>query len=450
MEKILKIQRNYFNEGHTRSFTFRIEQLRKLKQIVKEHEQTIIDALHKDLHKTTFESYITEIGYVLNSISYTIKNLKKWMRQKRVKTPFYLLSTKSYIIHEPKGIVLIIGPYNYPFQLIMEPLIGAIAAGNTAILKPSEYALHTETVIQQLIHDNFSKDYLYVATGDKHVSQQLLDLKFDHIFFTGSTRVGQIVYEKASKHLTPVTLELGGKSPVIVDETANLKVTANRIVFGKFLNAGQTCIAPDYVYVHRRVKDQFIEALKQAIKRMYPDNDTFGQIINDQHFIRLTKLVEQDKLVNEPLIDRKRRLIGPTLMSNVCWEDNIMQEEIFGPILPILHYEHIDQVIRLLQTKDKPLALYLFSNNKTTQQKILTNLSFGGGAINDTIMHVSNPHLPFGGVGQSGMGAYHGYASFEVFSHKKSFIKRGTKLDLPIVYPPYTKRKEKMIKKLLK
>ena len=450
MEKILKIQRTYFNEGHTRSLTFRIEQLRKLKQIIKEHEQTIIDALHKDLHKTTFESYITEVGYVLNSISYTIKNLKKWMRQKRVKTPLYLLSTKSYIICEPKGTVLIIGPYNYPFQLIMEPLIGAIAAGNTAILKPSEYAIHTETVIQQLIYDNFNKDYLYVATGDKHVSQQLLDLKFDHIFFTGSTRVGQIVYEKASKHLTPVTLELGGKSPVIVDETANLKVTANRIVFGKFLNAGQTCIAPDYVYVHRRVKDQFIEALKQAIKRMYPNNDTFGHIINDQHFIRLTKLIEHDKLVNEPLIDKKRRLISPTLMSNVNWEDNIMQEEIFGPILPILHYEDIDQVIRLLQTKGKPLALYLFSNNKTTQQKVLTNLSFGGGAINDTVMHVSNPHLPFGGVGQSGMGAYHGYASFEVFSHKKSFIKRGTKLDLPIVYPPYTKRKEKLIKKLLK
>jgi len=450
MNKLLKEHHKYFSEGHTLSYIFRRDMLIKLKQLIIENESLITDALQKDLNKSVFESYSTEIGYVLKSISKSVRKLKKWMKPKRVKTPIYLLNTRSFIKYEPKGTVFFIGPYNYPFQLIIEPLIGAISAGNTAIIKPSEYATHTEQVLLNLINSNFDKAYIHVVTGDYLVTQKLLELKFDHIFFTGSTRVGQIVYEAASKHLTPVTLELGGKSPTIVDETANLKVAARRIAFGKFINAGQTCIAPDYIYVHKTVHDEFIKVFMEVIHAMYSNMDQFGRIVNDNHFLRLTNLIDKDKVINQPKIDKEERLISPTILSNVSWDDAAMKEEIFGPILPILKYDSIDEVIKLLQTKEKPLALYLFSKDKMTQSKVFNKLSFGGGAINDTIMHVSNPYLPFGGVGQSGMGAYHGFTSFETFSHRKSYIKRGTWLDLPIAYPPYTKSKEKMIRKLFK
>ncbi|ABX81927.1 aldehyde dehydrogenase family protein [Acholeplasma laidlawii] len=407
-------------------------------------------SIYEDLHKSAFESYSTEIGYVLKSITKTIKSLKKWMKPKRVKTPIYLRPTTSYIAYEPKGVILIIGPYNYPFQLILEPLIGAIAAGNTASIKPSEYASHTEQLLQTLINDHFEPSYLHVITGDHKITENLLENKFDHIFFTGSTRVGKLIYEQASKHLTPVTLELGGKSPTIVDQSANLKVAAKRIIFGKFINAGQTCIAPDYIYVHQTIAESFIKILSDTMHTMYNDLHQFGRIINDKHFDRLMNLIDADKVLQKPVIDAKMCLISPTIMKGVTWTDKVMQEEIFGPLLPVLIYDDIDTLIKLLKTKEKPLALYVFTNNKDIQHKVFSQLSFGGGAMNDTIMHVSNPCLPFGGVGQSGMGAYHYFASFEIFSHKKSYIKRCTWLYLPLVYPPYTKSKENIIKKILK
>jgi len=450
MENIFKAHKTLFLSGNTLSYEFRVSQLKKLKRLIIEHQEEILEALYKDLHKSRFEAYSTEVGYVLKSLTSTIKSLKKWMKPKKVKTPFYLTTTSSYLTYDALGTVLIIGPYNYPFQLIVEPLIGAIAAGNTIIIKPSEFAAHTEKMLVELINGHFDKDYLYVLEGDYTVTSKLLDLKFDHIFFTGSSRVGQIVYEKASKHLTPVTLELGGKSPTIVDETANLKIAAERILFGKFLNAGQTCIAPDYIYVHDTVHDEFITTLNQVINTRYSDMDSFGRIINDRHFNRLTALIDETKVTQEVVTDAQTKLISPTVLKGVTWEDKVMQEEIFGPILPVLKYSNLKDLVSLLKTKDKPLALYLFSNNKKNQTYVFENLSFGGGAINDTIMHVSNPYLPFGGIGMSGIGAYHGFYSFKLFSHTKGYVKKATWLDLPIVYPPYTKAKDKLIRKIFK
>ncbi len=450
MEKIFQDQKAFFLTEGTLSYQFRLQQLQTLKRIIIENEALILKALKKDLNKSEFEAYTTEIGYTLKSISKTIKKLKRWMKPKRVKTPFYIMTTKSRVMYEPKGVVLIIGPYNYPFQLIIEPLIGAIAAGNTAILKPSEFAGQTEKVLLDLINKNFDSNYLFVVTGDHTVTQELLKYRFDHIFFTGSTRVGQIVYEAASKNLIPVTLELGGKSPTIIDETANLEIAARRIAFGKFINAGQTCIAPDYIYVHELVHDAFIEKLYAVIKKSYVHMDHFGRIINTRHFNRLKGLIDEKKVVEMPVFDPDENMIGPTILKDVTWQDKVMQEEIFGPILPVLKYNNLDELIKLLKQKEKPLALYLFSNKKSNQQKVFRSLSFGGGAINDTLMHVSNPYLPFGGVGQSGIGAYHGFYSFQLFSHMKGYIHRGTWLDVPLAYPPHSKFKTKLIRKILK
>lgn len=450
METIVQSQKTLFLSGKTLSYEFRIRQLQKLKQLIINYQDEILEALFKDLHKSRFEAYSTEVGYVLKSLTHTIKSLKKWMKPKKVKTPYYLSGTSSYITYDALGTILIIGPYNYPFQLIIEPLIGAIAAGNTVMIKPSEFATYTEKILVKLVNNHFDKDYLYVIEGDYTVTSKLLDSKFDHIFFTGSSRVGQIVYEKASKHLTPVTLELGGKSPTIVDETANLKIAAERILFGKFLNAGQTCIAPDYIYVHDTVHDEFINILNQVINTRYSDMNSFGRIINDRHFNRLTALIDETKVTQEVVTDAQTKLISPTVLKDVTWDDKVMQEEIFGPILPVLKYSNLKDLVSLLKTKDKPLALYLFSNNKHNQRFVFENVSFGGGAINDTIMHVSNPYLPFGGIGMSGIGAYHGFYSFKLFSHTKGYVKKTTWFDLPIIYPPYTKFKEKLIKKILK
>lgn len=450
METIVQSQKTLFLSGKTLSYEFRIRQLQKLKQLIINYQDEILEALFKDLHKSRFEAYSTEVGYVLKSLTHIIKSLKKWMKPKKVKTPYYLSGTSSYITYDALGTILIIGPYNYPFQLIIEPLIGAIAAGNTVMIKPSEFATYTEKILVKLVNNHFDKDYLYVIEGDYTVTSKLLDSKFDHIFFTGSGRVGQIIYEKASKHLTPVTLELGGKSPTIVDETANLTIAAERILFGKFLNAGQTCIAPDYIYVHDTIHDEFINTLNQVINTRYSDMNSFGRIINDRHFNRLTALIDETKVTQEVVTDAQTKLISPTVLKDVTWDDKVMQEEIFGPILPVLKYSNLKDLVSLLKTKDKPLALYLFSNNKHNQRFVFENVSFGGGAINDTIMHVSNPYLPFGGIGMSGIGAYHGFYSFKLFSHTKGYVKKATWFDLPIIYPPYTKFKEKLIKKILK
>ncbi len=450
MEKIFHAQQEYFKTDETKSLAFRQKQLNTLKKMILNNEALIKDALKKDLNKSSFEAYATEIGYVLHSISKTLKKLKKWMKPKRVKTPLYQGVSKSIIYHEPKGCVLIIGPYNYPFQLIIEPLIGAIAAGNTAIIKPSEFPTHTEKLIEKLLNETFDSKYIYVKTGGVKTTQTLLSFPYDHIFFTGSKRVGQIVYEAASKHLTPITLELGGKSPAIIMDDANLKVTARRIAFGKFINAGQTCIAPDYIYVDKKIKDDFLKELTYTVKSFFKNEaKDFGTIINENHYKRIKGLVDENKVTYGFKTDDKTLTISPTIMDNVTFSDLVMQEEIFGPVLPILTFDEKETMIQALKSKEKPLALYIFSASKSIQNEIVNRLSYGGGAINDSLMHVANANLPFGGVGSSGFGSYHGYYSFETFSHKKSIMKKSTKFDPSIAYPPYD-NKEKFIKKLLK
>ena len=448
MNETFLVQKQFYLSQQTKSYQFRYQQLEKLRNAVIQYQEEISAALHKDLHKATFEAYATEIGYILKSIRFTQKRLKKWMQTKKVKTPFFQLLTTSHIQPEPKGQILIIGPFNYPFQLVVEPLIGAIAAGNTVMIKPSEFTPHTSNILKKMINETFDTSYIEVILGGVEVTQTLLTLPFDHIFFTGSTKVGQIVYEQASKKLIPVTLELGGKSPTIVDETANLKVTARRIIYGKFLNAGQTCIAPDYIYVQESVQQAFEKVLLETLSEFYPDYENLTHIVSEQHVTRLKKLINKNKTIYQGNIIDQR--IEPIIMSNVTWNDPVMQEEIFGPILPILSFKTIDEVIETLQSKEKSLALYVFSQNKKTIHRIFNELSFGNGAINDTIMQVVNPHLPFGGIGMSGIGQYHGKASFDVFSHFKTYVKHSVKLDPPIAYPPYNDQKTKMIKRILK
>lgn len=439
-------QKSYYQSGQTRAYLFRQTQLKKLYQAMNDFEKEMFEALKKDLNKSAYESYLTEIGIVKKSISHVLKHLKKWMKTTRVHTPIYQLFTSSYIQPEPLGTVLIIAAYNYPVQLLIEPLIGAIAAGNTAIVKPSEQASHTEKVLVKLINKTFDSNYIDVVTGDASITSQLLDLKFDHIFFTGSSRVGQIVYEKAAKQLIPVTLELGGKSPAIVTKHANIKYSAQRIAFGKWLNAGQTCIAPDYVYVDSTIKDHFLFELKKAMAAYHQPADATGSMITNKHYERILSLTKSSNLKK----DDQKRVIQPCILDDVSWDDDVMKEEIFGPILPVLTFTQLDDVITLLKTKPKPLALYMFTDDQKEQHQLLQELSFGGGAINDTIMHIVNPHLPFGGIGQSGMGSYHGYASFQTFSHFKSYTKKGFKKDMSFTYPPASDKKLNIIKKFLK
>ncbi|MFA6800588.1 MAG: aldehyde dehydrogenase [Acholeplasmataceae bacterium] len=448
MNQLLDNQKTFYQTNQTRSYKFRKDQLLKLKNAIKQYENELKEALYKDLNKSSFEAYTTEIGFTLHSITNAVKHLKKWMKIKKQKTPIFMFGTKSYVMPEPYGQVLIIAPYNYPVQLVLEPLVGVIAAGNTCVIKPSEYASEVEKVLVKMITNTFDKSYIAIVTGDYTVTSELLDHRFDYIFFTGSTRVGQIVYEKASKYLTPVTLELGGKSPTIVDETANLKKAVSSIAFGKFMNAGQTCIAPDYIYIHESKKDEFIDLLKIEIEKRYGNAETFGHIIHQGHFKRLINLIDQDKVVYGNQVNSDKNYISPTILTDVTLDDKVMKEEIFGPILPILTFKNIDEVIHTLKNAEKPLALYIFSKNKTNIQKMLNELSFGGGAVNDTIMHVSNGNMPFGGVGQSGMGSYHGKTSFDTFSHMKSYVSK--KIHLTLAYPPYSQSREKMVKKFLK
>ena len=450
MLDILKKQKAYFLTDETKSYDFRIKQLQRLKEAIKAYEDKLIDALYQDLHKSSIEAYTTEIGFVYKSIKIALKNLKKWMKVTKVRTPIFMFGSKSYKMYEPLGSVLIIGPYNYPFQLVIEPLIGAISAGNTAVIKPSEYTKQTEKVILNMFDEYFDEAYIKVVTGDKQVTSELLDLRFDHIFFTGSTEVGKIVYQKASKHLIPVTLELGGKSPTIVLKDADLKLAARRIVFGKFLNAGQTCIAPDYIYVDETVHDEFISYLKEEIERQYPNTDDLGHIVNERHHQRLKNLVDEKKIVFEYEKKDEGYYLSPIIMTNVTWDDKVMKEEIFGPILPIIKFKDTKKIIETLKTKEKPLALYLFTEDKKMMKEVFTKLSFGNGAINEALMQVANPNLPFGGVGHSGMARYHGIYSFKAFSHLKTFTKKTTFFDVKLAYPPYDKGKEKIIKKILK
>ncbi|TVP94837.1 MAG: aldehyde dehydrogenase [Acholeplasmatales bacterium] len=450
MQDLIAAQRAYFLQGATRPYSARIKALQALYDGIIAHQSLIEDALKQDLNKSSFEAYATEVGFCLHSIRQTMKHLRKWMRKKKIKTPFYHLFTRSYTRFEPLGQVLIIGPYNYPFQLVIEPLIGALAAGNTVIVKPSEFPSATEKAVQTVLEHVFQPEMVAVVIGGVEVTTALLKERFDHIFFTGSTRVGKIVYEAAAKHLTPVTLELGGKSPAIIDKDVKMNVAARRIAFGKWINAGQTCVAPDYLLVHRDVETTLIDALTETLKTFYPhDTEDFGHIINHQHFNRLNQLIDPEKVAYQGKVLADKRLMGPIILRDVDWNDAVMQEEIFGPILPIIPYDRIEDVLEILKTKEKPLALYVFSQNKQFSQAIFDTLSFGGGAINDTITQVANWYLPFGGVGSSGIGSYHGHASFATFSHKKAWVRKGTRLDPKLIYPPYGK-KEKLIRRILR
>lgn len=453
-EESLKLHRQYFHSGKTRSLEFRLGQLKALRHRIQHSEEQILAALAEDFGKPRFEGYATEVGFVLDELGYIIKNLPEWVKSEAVKTPLVHQPGRSEIRYEPLGVSLIIAPWNYPFQLLIAPLLGAIAAGNCAVLKPSELTPATAQVILHLIQNTFDPHYVSVAMGGVEVNQALLELHFDHIFFTGSTRVGKIVMEKAAKHLTPVTLELGGKSPCIIDRGVPLEITARRIVWGKFLNAGQTCVAPDYLCVPTESLDDWLQALQVAILDFYgPDpsySPDYAKIINHSHFERLQGLKQASTVVAGGESDATSRYIAPTLLSPVSWQDQIMEEEIFGPLLPILTYDSLEEVISQIQTRPHPLALYLFSENNAHQDLIINGLSFGGGCINDTIVHLATPHLPFGGVGSSGMGAYHGKFSFECFSHRKAIMQRPLKLDLPLRYPPYPGWKERLVRQIMK
>lgn len=456
VELILEEQKKYFDTQVTKDIDFRIRQLRRLKESIKKYEEQILKALNKDLGKHKNEAYMTEVGYVYNSITHVIKNLKKWARPEKRPTPIYLMPAKSYIVSEPYGSVLIIGPYNYPFQLLIEPLIGAMAAGNTALLKPSEMTPNVSKVVKEMIEDTFDKEYIGCVEGGIDTNTSLINDKFDYIFFTGSAAVGKIVMQAAAKNLVPVTLELGGKSPVIVDESANIKEAARRIIWGKTANAGQTCVAPDYVVVHERVKDELIREMKNALTEYYGEdiekNDSFGRIVSGRYFNRIKAMIEEDKdgIVFGGHWNEEERYIEPTLIEISSENAATMQEEIFGPVLPIMTYKNLDSIITKIRNLPKPLALYLFTRNKSVESKVLSEISSGNACVNDTITHTANPYLPFGGVGNAGIGAYHGKDSFITFSHRKGILKKPASINSSIIYPSFTEKQLKLIKKLLK
>lgn len=432
---------------------YRKQKLQDLRVAIKKYEDEIFRALKKDLNKSAFEAYETEVGIVLEEINYTLKHLNKWAKPKRIKTPIFNFLSTSYIYHEPYGKVLIMSPWNYPFQLTITPLIGAFAAGNQIIVKPSEYSSSTAIVVEKLLNEVFSQEEVTVIRGGRAVNQALLEQKYDYIFFTGSFAVGKIVMESAAKYLTPVTLELGGKSPCIIDDSAKVKLAAKRIVWGKLLNAGQTCVAPDYILVHRNIKDELVKEMINYIKEFYGEspinNPDYPKIINEKHYKRILGLIENENIITGGQVDLDLMKIAPTILDDVSWQSPVMQEEIFGPVLPIIEFDNLDDVVTMIQNYPKPLALYFFTTNKENEKMLLSKVSFGGGCINDTIIHLSNSNLPFGGVGQSGMGQYHGKASFDTFSHSKSIIKKSNLVDINLRYPPF-KDHLKLLKKILK
>ncbi|XMB72616.1 aldehyde dehydrogenase [Mycoplasmatota bacterium WC30] len=454
ISNLVKLQREYYFTNETLDISFRKIQLNKLRNAINKYEIELKEALFLDLGKNASESYFAEIGITLKELTYMEKNLKKLMKNKTVKTSLSDFPAKSFRSPHPYGVTLVMSPWNYPVMLTFCPLIGAIASGNTCILKPSDYSHHTSEVIKKMVAETFDKKYVSVVTGGREENQTLLDQKFDYIFFTGGKVVGRIVMEKASKHLTPFSLELGGKSPCIVDETANLKIAARRIAFGKYLNTGQTCVAPDYLYIHESVKDEFLECFREAITETFGEepllSSNLGKIINQRHFKRLSALLVGQEVLIGGTTDPNTLKISPTVVDNVYINNKIMEDEIFGPILPVLTYTNIDDVINYINSMPSPLAFYLFTTNKAYEKKLLTHCNFGGGCINDTVMHVASDSLPFGGVGESGMGSYHGKASFETFSHYRSILRKENWLDVPVRYAPYTKLKEKIVKMFLR
>ncbi|HSP22758.1 MAG TPA: aldehyde dehydrogenase [Planococcus sp. (in: firmicutes)] len=455
VENMIEQQREYFYTGATKPAAFRKAQLKRLKEVIAAHDSEIVEALKKDLGKSEFEAYATEVGFVLDSINYMIENLDSWMKPEPVKTPLHLHPAKSMIIREPYGSVLIIGPFNYPFQLVMEPLVGAIVGGNCAIVKPSETTPNVATVIQNILAEAFPPYYVRVVEGEREEVNALIHASFDYIFFTGSVNVGKVVMKAASERLTPITLELGGKSPAIVDQTANLDLAAKRVAWGKLMNKGQTCVAPDYVCVHESVKEEFMEKLLANIRSFYgKDAQTspdYGRIVNTRHFDRLVEIIKKEgaNIVVGGHSDRTDLYIEPVVLDNIHFDSPSMEDELFGPILPVITYNDFPALVRQIRKLPKPLAAYMFSENDRAISFFLDELPFGGGCINDTVSHVGSAHLPFGGIGTSGVNSYHGKYSFETFTHAKSILKKSTKLSTNVLFPPY-KDKVKFVRRLLK
>ncbi len=439
--QLLETQRAFFDSGATLPVSFRIKMLKVLYASIKSHEQEIAHALSADLGKSAFEGFMCEIGMALSEITYMIKHTRRFAKEKRVRTPLAQFAAKSYQKPSPFGNVLIMSPWNYPFLLTVDPLANAIAAGNTAVIKPSAYSPATAEIVKRIVAECFPAEYITVVTGGRQENAALLEQKFDFVFFTGSQSVGKEVLRHTAEHLTPAVLELGGKSPCIIDSTAKLKLAAKRVVFGKFLNCGQTCVAPDYILCQRTVKDAFVKELKAQIEAQYGkaplQNADYGRIVNEKHFDRLLSLIDTEKVVHGGESKRDTLQIAPTVMDGVCFEDAVMQEEIFGPVLPILTFDRMEEVISLLQDRPKPLALYLFTESKQNIRMITERVRFGGGCINDTIIHLATSEMGFGGVGESGMGAYHGKVGFDAFSHTKSIVNKRTWMDLPMRYQPY-------------
>jgi aldehyde dehydrogenase (NAD+) len=454
VETLLANHKTYFEKGETKNIDFRLKQLATLKKAVQDYEQEWMDALRKDLGKSVFEAYGSEVGFVLDSISFFMKNLKGWAKVKKVKTPLVHAGSKSKIYSEPYGTVLIIGPFNYPAQLVLEPLVGAVAAGNCVVIKPSEFTPTVSGVLTKMIGQYFNKEYISVVEGGREETSALIHAPFDYIFFTGSVEVGKIVMQAAAKRLVPVTLELGGKSPCIVDRDANIEVAAQRIIWGKFMNAGPTCVAPDYIIAHADIKEKIVKTMAKTIKAFYGENPheskDYGRVVNERQFDRIVSLMDTDKVVTGGSFMREELYMEPTVMDNVTWDDRVMQEEIFGPILPVLEYRGLRDALKQINDRPKPLALYVFTENKEVEEQVIQGASYGGGCVNDTVTHLTNPYLPFGGVGTSGIGSYHGKNSFETFSHKKSVMKKSTKINFSFLYPPYSEKNINLLKKVMK
>lgn len=447
-------QRKFFATGATLDVSFRIAALKKLYKALQENEQAIAQALHSDLGKSAQESFLCETGMTLSEISYLLKHIRSFAREKTVPTPMAQFAARSYRKPMPYGVCLIMSPWNYPVLLTLEPLADALAAGNTAIIKPSAYSPATSALLAELLGKIFPEEYVAVVTGGREENAYLLEQKFDYIFFTGSKSVGRLVQEKAARYLTPVTLELGGKSPCIVDRSANIALSARRIVFGKFLNCGQTCVAPDYILCHPAVKEQLIACLKAEIQRQYGSdplhNPSYGKIITDKHFDRVAGLIDSNKVAFGGETNPDTLKIAPTILDNITWEDKVMGEEIFGPVLPILTFASAEEVVETVNRRDTPLALYVFAQDKQFVQTITTRCAFGGGCVNDCIIHLATSAMGFGGMGESGMGSYHGKTGFDTFTHYKSIVDKKTWLDLPMRYQPYRKVYNQLVRLFLR
>jgi aldehyde dehydrogenase (NAD+) len=452
-ELLITGQRNLFHSNRTKDITFRTDQLKKFKKVLRDNEDMLYKAIYNDFGKSEFETYVTELGLLYREINTLLKKSRKWSKRKRVPAGLINFPARSYILPEPLGVTLIIGAWNYPYLLSLVPAVTSLAAGNTVILKPSELPSETSGVMAKMINDNFPDDYFHVIEGGVEVTTELLTHRFDKIFFTGSTQVGKIIYQAAAKHLTPVTLELGGKSPAFVLSDCDIAVTARRIVWAKYLNAGQSCVAPDYVLVDKSIERKLLEALKREIEKNYSStcrvNGNYTKIVNHGHVDRLHRLIDEEKLYHGGTVDKDRRFIAPTILRNVSFDDHVMKDEIFGPVLPVVSFTNLDDAIVLVKERHKPLSCYVYSKNKKLINKLLREISFGGGAVNDSVMHLSVRKLPFGGVGFSGMGSYHGRAGFDAFTHYKSILSKATWFEPPVKYAPYSTLKRNIVKWLV-